>query len=84
MRVALLVTPDSPKRGPLSRATAFEIETCTPGVFVAFDPATEDAGIDGAALSRNLFEGVMQCRSPIQETSSLLDKVGDTPFALHD
>ena len=59
----LVITPNAPKRGPLFRATAFEIKTGAPGPVVAFDPATEDAGIDvAAALARDFFESVMQRR----------------------
>ena len=54
------IPTDAPKRGPLPRSPAFEVEACAPVLVVAFDPTTEHAGIDLAALSRNLFESVMQ------------------------
>ena len=58
---------------------------------MAFDPTTEDAGIDVAALSRNLFESVIQSRVPRQRNSvnredwfSAPDEVGHAPIAFHD
>jgi hypothetical protein len=80
----LAIASNAPKGGPLSHPTAFQIKTCDPCAVLTFDPAPEDARIDVAALARDLVDSVVQGRSSIQETSSLPDKVGDTPSALHD
>ena len=55
---------------------------------MAFDPTTEDAGIDGAALASDLFESVMQRRVPVASViphiASVPDEIGRSPIAVHD
>ncbi len=87
----LIITTDAPKRGPLSRAPAFEKKACAPVAVMALDPTTEDAGIDGAALSRNFVEGVLQICLLVHRTSlnrqmdiSVPDEIVYAPVAVHD